>query len=344
MATASPHRRSSPSGGGRPCGDGRLVRAPAALPRARHARAAPAVPPCSTPTGSPGPTPCGAPGSSATGPAARSSPSPTCRCPSATTSTRLRRRAGRATAAPSRSRCPPAEARRLAGPRRGADPARSRDGHPPGRARSGPRVPARRRRAVRAGREAAPADAAGLPSRRRCAISRSWPAGPRRDTGSCSGAGRPRRSGSTTSRAGSSAGCRPTHRSASTPSDRSVGTPTGSASATPAAVGVRCLLWVVTAAQGPDGHLVAFHRGLRLCRDRDGFGQQGDTLVGPGTPRAPARHADQAGEPGAAGARAPGGSPAVDTFNADDNRWMIAVNEAMGFVPIWHIEGWELDL
>jgi hypothetical protein len=35
---------------------------------------------------------------------------------------------------------------------------------------------------------------------------------------------------------------------------------------------------------------------------------------------------------------------AVDTFNADENRWMIAVNEAMGFVPIEDVEGWELDL
>jgi hypothetical protein len=35
---------------------------------------------------------------------------------------------------------------------------------------------------------------------------------------------------------------------------------------------------------------------------------------------------------------------AIDTFNADDNRWMIAVNEAMGFVPIEDVEDWELDL
>jgi hypothetical protein len=35
---------------------------------------------------------------------------------------------------------------------------------------------------------------------------------------------------------------------------------------------------------------------------------------------------------------------AIDTFNADDNRWMIAVNEAMGFVPIQHVEDWELDV
>jgi GNAT superfamily N-acetyltransferase len=35
---------------------------------------------------------------------------------------------------------------------------------------------------------------------------------------------------------------------------------------------------------------------------------------------------------------------AVDTYNADDNRWMIAVNEAMGFVPIRRVEDWELEL
>jgi GNAT superfamily N-acetyltransferase len=35
---------------------------------------------------------------------------------------------------------------------------------------------------------------------------------------------------------------------------------------------------------------------------------------------------------------------AVDTYNADDNRWMIAVNDAMGFVPIHRVEDWELDL
>ena len=35
---------------------------------------------------------------------------------------------------------------------------------------------------------------------------------------------------------------------------------------------------------------------------------------------------------------------AIDTFNADANRWMIAVNEAMGFVPIRHVADWELDL
>jgi GNAT superfamily N-acetyltransferase len=35
---------------------------------------------------------------------------------------------------------------------------------------------------------------------------------------------------------------------------------------------------------------------------------------------------------------------AIDTFNADDNRWMIAINEAMGFVPLLRVRGWELDL
>ena len=35
---------------------------------------------------------------------------------------------------------------------------------------------------------------------------------------------------------------------------------------------------------------------------------------------------------------------AVDTWNADGNRWMIAINDAMGFVPISRVTDWELDL
>ena len=35
---------------------------------------------------------------------------------------------------------------------------------------------------------------------------------------------------------------------------------------------------------------------------------------------------------------------AIDTFNADDNRWMIAVNEQMGFRPVHGQSDWELDL
>jgi GNAT superfamily N-acetyltransferase len=99
---------------------------------------------------------------------------------------------------------------------------------------------------------------------------------------------------------------------------------------------------VVTAAQAADGHLVAFTE-ASTCVVKDGFACQGDTLVG------------KAHRGLRLGLRIKLANlelllrehpevRAIDTFNADDNRWMIAVNEAMGFVRIEDIEDWELDL
>ena len=99
---------------------------------------------------------------------------------------------------------------------------------------------------------------------------------------------------------------------------------------------------VVTAARAADGHLVAYTE-ASACVVQDGFGSQGDTLV------ARAHRGHRLGlrlklaNLELLGREHPE-VRAIDTFNADDNRWMIAVNEAMGFVPIEHIEDWELDL
>jgi hypothetical protein len=105
------------------------------------------------------------------------------------------------------------------------------------------------------------------------------------------------------------------------------------------AAGVRS---VVTAAQGPDGHLVAYTE-ASACVVGDGFAEQGDTLV------APAHRGHRLGLRIKLAnldllVRQNPDVRAVDTFNADDNRWMIAVNEAMGFRAIQRIEDWELDL
>jgi GNAT superfamily N-acetyltransferase len=105
------------------------------------------------------------------------------------------------------------------------------------------------------------------------------------------------------------------------------------------AIGVRS---VVTAAQAADGHLVAY-TDAATCVVQDGFAEQGDTLVA----RAHRGHR--------LGLRIKLANleflrrehpevRAIDTFNADDNRWMIAVNEVMGFVPIEDVEDWELDV
>jgi GNAT superfamily N-acetyltransferase len=105
------------------------------------------------------------------------------------------------------------------------------------------------------------------------------------------------------------------------------------------AAGVRA---VVTAAQDPDGRLVAF-TDASTCVVRDGFAHQGDTIVDP------AHRGRRLGLRIKLAnlellVREHPEVRAIDTFNADDNRWMIAVNEAMGFVPIQHVEDWELDV
>jgi GNAT superfamily N-acetyltransferase len=106
-----------------------------------------------------------------------------------------------------------------------------------------------------------------------------------------------------------------------------------------AANGVRS---VVTAAQDPDGRLVAFTE-ASTCVVADGFAMQGDTLV------APAHRGRRLGLWIKLAnleqlVRAHPEVRAIDTFNADDNRWMIAVNEAMGFTPLLRMSDWELDL
>jgi GNAT superfamily N-acetyltransferase len=99
---------------------------------------------------------------------------------------------------------------------------------------------------------------------------------------------------------------------------------------------------VVTAARAADGHLVAFTE-ASTCVVKDGFATQGDTLV------ARAHRGRRLGLRIKLAnlellTRSHPEVRAIDTFNADGNRWMIAVNEAMGFVPIRHVEDWQLDL
>jgi GNAT superfamily N-acetyltransferase len=99
---------------------------------------------------------------------------------------------------------------------------------------------------------------------------------------------------------------------------------------------------VATAAQGPDGHLVGYTE-ASTCVVGDGFAMQGDTLV------APAHRGHRLGLLLKLAnldllVRENPDVHAIDTFNADDNRWMVAVNDAMGFRPIERIEDWELDL
>ncbi|HSU10360.1 MAG TPA: GNAT family N-acetyltransferase [Pseudonocardia sp.] len=99
---------------------------------------------------------------------------------------------------------------------------------------------------------------------------------------------------------------------------------------------------VVTAAQAPDARLVAY-TAASTCVVADGFASQGDTLV------APAHRGHRLGlwiklanlelllreHPEVR---------AIDTFNADDNRWMVAINEQLGFRPLRRQTDWELNL
>src|SRR5690606_37915349 len=43
-------------------------------------------------------------------------------------------------------------------------------------------------------------------------------------------------------------------------------------------------------------------------------------------------------------ARTDPGHPSITTWNADENRHMLAVNEALGFVPMGYEGAWRLDL
>jgi hypothetical protein len=96
----------------------------------------------------------------------------------------------------------------------------------------------------------------------------------------------------------------------------------------------------VTAVAAADGHLVAYTE-IVTCAAEDGFAEQSDTLV------APAHRGHRLGlwVKLANLELLVGAHPevrAIDTFNADDNRWMIAINEAMGFAPLLRVRDWEL--
>lgn len=99
---------------------------------------------------------------------------------------------------------------------------------------------------------------------------------------------------------------------------------------------------VVTVAVGPDGRLAAY----TVIRRRDGIdwhAGQGNTVV------APEHRGHRLGllvklanldllRTGHPAVRA------VDTVNADANRWMVAINAAMSFRPLDRLGEWELDL
>ena len=99
---------------------------------------------------------------------------------------------------------------------------------------------------------------------------------------------------------------------------------------------------VVTAAVGPDGHLAAYTE-MFTCVERHGHAGQSDTLV------APAHRGRRLGlrikmaNLELLGREHPEVDH-VDTFNAADNRWMVAINEAMGFRPLYRLGDWQLEL
>jgi GNAT superfamily N-acetyltransferase len=100
---------------------------------------------------------------------------------------------------------------------------------------------------------------------------------------------------------------------------------------------------VVTAAQGADGRLVAYSEIAVPADGEDGIARQDDTLVAPehrghrlglwiklaNLEQLAATHPQVR---------------ALETWNADENRWMIAINDAIGFVPVARVTDWELDL
>lgn len=100
---------------------------------------------------------------------------------------------------------------------------------------------------------------------------------------------------------------------------------------------------VVTAAQAADGRLVAYTEIAVPTPADDGFARQDDTLVAAEHRghrlglRTKLANLEQL-------AAAHPQVRAVDTWNADENRWMIAINEAVGYVPIARVTDWELDL
>jgi RimJ/RimL family protein N-acetyltransferase len=99
---------------------------------------------------------------------------------------------------------------------------------------------------------------------------------------------------------------------------------------------------VVTAAQAPDGRLAGYTT-LYTCEYDDGYADQGDTLV------APAHRGRRLGLLVKLAnldllRREHPGVRVVDTYNAAENRHMVAINDAMGFVPLVRQGDWELAL
>lgn len=108
------------------------------------------------------------------------------------------------------------------------------------------------------------------------------------------------------------------------------------------AIAARGLSHVTTAARGPDGTLVAFTEIMRTTSVR-WHADQADTIV------APAHRGHRLGMliKLANLARTRAELPEVemiDTYNADSNAHMLAINVAMGFRPVDRVGEWELDL
>jgi GNAT superfamily N-acetyltransferase len=100
---------------------------------------------------------------------------------------------------------------------------------------------------------------------------------------------------------------------------------------------------VATAAETADGRLVAYTEIRVPAPGEDAVARQDDTLV------APEHRGHRLGlwiklanleQLAAVHPRVTG----IDTWNADDNPWMVAVNDVLGFVPIARVTDWELDL
>jgi predicted GNAT family N-acyltransferase len=98
----------------------------------------------------------------------------------------------------------------------------------------------------------------------------------------------------------------------------------------------------VTAAQAPDGRLVAYSE-IFQAATVTWYANQGDTIVDP------AHRGRRLGMlvKLANLERVRQQSPeltVIDTYNADSNPWMVSINEAMGYRPHDRLCEWELDL
>jgi GNAT superfamily N-acetyltransferase len=109
-----------------------------------------------------------------------------------------------------------------------------------------------------------------------------------------------------------------------------------------AARSARGLARTVTAARAPDGRLAAYTEIFRTASVA-WYANQGDTLVAPehrghrlGT-LVKLANLDRV-------RRERPELAVIDTYNADSNPWMVAINEAMGFRPHDRLGEWELDL